>query len=125
MVNEEIAPLRSTYGATFAFICQKNCSPPPPPSSPPPQHPPPHPPLPHNQHLHPQPLHPKHPHPQQGAHLLSEAVARAQQCQRSQVVQLLQGARKPEQRADQINIIYREIIVMKKYIYIVKAKAES
>ena len=23
MVNEEIAPLRSTYGATFALICQK------------------------------------------------------------------------------------------------------
>ena len=23
MVNEEVAPLRSTYGATFAFICQK------------------------------------------------------------------------------------------------------
>ena len=24
MVNEEVAPLRSTYGATFTFICQKN-----------------------------------------------------------------------------------------------------
>ena len=100
MVNEEVAPLRSTYGATFAFICQKivlnllpsllNISP--------------HPPLPHNQHLHPHPLHPKHLHLQQVAHLLLEAAARAQQCQRLQVVQLLQGARKPEQRADQINI---------------------